>query len=181
MQRCKLAKQYRPFKIFEPLVSLILFFDGSCEPVNPNGNIGAGVIGYEAENFTYMVFKKPERKFKTEHDSIKTIHKDSRFFEFGSNGFEKTSNNQAEHLALNVAMEYSKTKDYKTIFFFGDSQLIIRQMCGDFSINEGKTYYHYAKKNIDLKNELEQAGKKLHFFWIPRELNYVADRLSKKN
>lgn len=151
----------------------VVFFDGSCWP-NPGGEIGVGVVIYEAENF--KVDKADSKKIKSSYTSIKVIEKFSHRIE----ECEDNTNNVAEHTALNTALLYLKKRKVKNecIFIFGDSEITIRQMKGDYAINPGKKYYPKAKENVDLVKEMSHENI-FKFIWIPRELNTVADNLSK--
>lgn len=159
-------------------VSAILFFDGSSVPVNPNGNIGASFVVYEAIDFE--VIGPGERHAFTRCKSSKKIHSNSCHHTFGEKGFESTSNNQAEHLALNIALQWLSHKDYYSVFIFGDSQLVINQMTGKFKISRGKTYSDYGFANKKLFDHLNKKINELNIYWIPREFNVPADELSKR-
>lgn len=158
---------------------LIIFFDGSCEPVNPNGNIGIGVVVYEAENFKFNRDKKQKSIIWSSYDSLKKIHEYSNKYDFGSSGFEITSNNMAEHLSLGYALRWLEHREENEVFVFGDSQLAINQITGVYSINRGKIYYDAADKAIQALSKIHDT-KKIKFEWIPREYNSVADALSTK-
>lgn len=154
--------------------SLVIFFDGSCGPTNPGGNIGAGVVFYHATNFGFL-----KKETKSMYDSIKKIHTISEKHKFGENNFNYTTNNIAEHYALYLGLKHALTLDYKKISVFGDSKMVINQMAGIFSIDRTKPYGKYATDNMNLKYELLEKDRKLFFNWIPRELNSIADELSK--
>jgi ribonuclease HI len=55
----------------------------------------------------------------------------------------------------------------------GDSQLVIKQMKGEYRVNSAT-----SKKYVpEIKRLL--AGKEVSFSWVPREENEVADGLSR--
>ena len=90
--------------------------------------------------------------------------------------------NIAEYFGL-IAALHAVTKigaDYRDdIKIIGDSQLVIRQMTGEYKVNDDflKILHMQAQSvayhNIVLKN------LKLTFEWLPREHNEAADRLCK--
>jgi ribonuclease HI len=130
------------------------YFDGACYPKNPNGNMGIGAIVYEDD---------------------KVIHTVSKEIKIGQQGYFQTSNNVSEYLALIsileklIELEYTQEK----IDIYGDSQLVIRQMRGDWRVNSGI----YAKQALTAI-ALNKKFKKIRYHWIPREQNELADSLS---
>lgn len=160
----------------------IIFIDGSCEPTNPNGNVGVGIIIYEAENFTFSRSGFNKREVNSNYSSIKKVKQISKKFEFGSLGFEQTSNNMAEHIAMSTALEFIKFSPVtgeEDVVIFSDSEMVIRQMIGEYKIKSGKVYYDAAMESKKLHQELTEKGCKIQFEWIPREFNAKADELSK--
>lgn len=170
-----LAKNILSFVISSK--SILLFFDGSCSPINPNGNMGAGFVAYECENL--KLTNPGKRTIKSEYDFVKIIHKDSWRFKFGGEDFKSTSNNLAEHIALNRALLFAKEKEYTEIVCFGDSAMVVNQMVEKWDMYPNNIYFTYGMKNFVLKREIQKEGKNIHFFWIPRKLNSLADSLSK--
>lgn len=132
------------------------YFDGACEPVNPYGNMGLGAI----------VLKDNQPLFK--HSEFVPESK-------------QNSNNVAEYMALEKILIFIRDTTIleNKIFIYGDSKLVINQMKGWWRIKNG-LYVSSARRCKELKNEIENdIGKILDFNWIPRELNQVADDLSK--
>lgn len=155
------------------MTDIVIFFDGSCYP-NPGGSMGIGVAVYEAKNF--QVSGANTRNPKTNYSSIKILEKIS----FREKKSKKNTNNVAEHTALNTALNYLIEREVSStkIFIFGDSEMTIKQMCGDYKLTPGKNYYPIASENISLAHHLLSENR-VKFIWIPRELNSVADSLSK--
>jgi len=58
------------------------------------------------------------------------------------------------------------------IHIFGDSQMAIKQMQGEYKIDPQKAYGYMAVRNA----ELIQQFNNLKFKWIPREENTFADK-----
>jgi len=131
------------------------FFDGSCEPYNPGGKMGTGIVIIDEDG--------------------EVIHKNSQRFE----AKDSNSNNVAEYLALKDVLTWVKENLDKNseITIFGDSMLVINQMKGRWGISEG-LYVKAAREAMEIK---KGCTAKLDFEWIPREENTVADGLSKES
>jgi ribonuclease HI len=84
------------------------------------------------------------------------------------------TNNIAEYTAVIRALEYAKEKGEKEVHLRSDSQLIIRQLTGDYRTKDPKL--KPLKRRIDLL--LKEMN--VVFEHIPREQNSEADELSKK-
>jgi len=124
-----------------------LWFDGACEPSNPGPmSIGALLISPEGT-----------------------------CFEFGDRIGLGTSN-VAEYRALIRGLEEAAARGATRIDVRGDSQLVIRQLTGE-----------YRLKSQDMRAEFNRAMALLrqignwNTFWIPRENNARADALSKRH
>lgn len=131
------------------------WFDGMCEPKNPGGNIGIGA---------YITDPGGKRIFELS-DYIPAEEMDFN-----------TSNNVAEYMAVISVMEHliknNITQD--RVVVCGDSKMAIEQLSGHWRA-KGGTYLPYYHKAIRLKGEF----KNIEFYWVPREHNVEADRLSK--
>lgn len=128
------------------------FFDGACEPVNPGGVATWGFVVYKNNNL---------------------IHTDCGIAQIP---FSSTStNNLAEYTALIKALEYCLEKGIKHLLVKGDSQLVIKQMTGGYSVRSACILPLYIKTS-----EYIRKFETIVFKWIPREENKEADRLSKK-
>jgi ribonuclease HI len=95
-------------------------------------------------------------------------------FELGEFIGDPFTNNYAEALALCRLVEYAATrKDCRWLLAHSDSQLIIRQVRGEFS----------ARGDLaDLADRTRGAARMLdrvEFRWVPREQNTLADQLSR--
>jgi len=83
------------------------------------------------------------------------------------------TNNEAEYKALIYAMKHANRHHPKKIVFHSDSELIIRQMRGEFKIkNPGiqKLFLDAWNRKIDLVET--------EFVSVPREKNKEADKLA---
>lgn len=140
-------------RIGDTLDKYELYFDGSCEPVNPNGDMGMGIL------------------LKKNSEVIAAIgHK----IRFGTFGYDRTTNNLAEYLALKKGLEVAVENGARQLIIYGDSQLVIKQMSGEWAI-KGGVYATTAK----LCKKLDSEFLRTSYRWIPREENTHADKLSK--
>lgn len=86
--------------------------------------------------------------------------------------FGKLTNNQAEYEALILALEIITKKECRKVVCYLDSELIVKQMNGEYKIKN--TQIKRYKKKIDkLTKEIEEIEYK-HVF---REKNTYADKL----
>jgi len=131
--------------------SLVLMFDGLFEAFNSDGIATYGLIIYQNGNIMY---------------------KEGGLVGARSLG-DDVSNNVAEYTALVKGMEYIIKSGYKgQLIVKGDSQLVIRQMRGEYAVR--------ARRLINLHErakQLVQNFKSVAFEWVPREENVYADRL----
>ncbi|MBI5206492.1 MAG: ribonuclease HI family protein [Candidatus Firestonebacteria bacterium] len=83
------------------------------------------------------------------------------------------TNNFAEYSALVFALEEAKKIGYKNIEVRSDSELLIKQINGEYSVKslDLKPLYLNVKKLLNDFNNYK-------FFHIPRTLNKVADKLA---
>lgn len=91
----------------------------------------------------------------------------------------KKTNNQAEYLAVMLALDFiNDNPDIKSndIILIGDSQLVIKQLIGEYKIkNEGlkDLYWQIREKVLTL-------GLNIDYKHIPREKNQLADEMANK-
>lgn len=147
---------------------IVCYFDGACGPKNPNGNLGIGALVIETDRMPYGNWNNVvSGKILFEHYSGHML---------GSSGFEVTSNNMAEYIALIAVLEFIDNSNFgsQEIIIRGDSMLVIRQMRDEWKIKSG-IYCEYAKRS---KEYLKRINAE--FEWIPREYNQLADDLSNR-
>lgn len=135
---------------------LKMWFDGSCLPYNPGKTTIGAVIIKDEDNL--IVYKN---RYREDHDNINSC-------------------NYAEHVGLGLGLAWLAENGQKVdeVIIYGDSKLVINQMKGSYRINEGTHYYPAAKQNKDIVWQYA-LEKKLKYKWIPRELNWEADELTK--
>jgi ribonuclease HI len=128
---------------------ITIYFDGLCHPKNP-----CGVAAYG-----YLIYRDGE-----------LIHRG-----FGAVGEGKgMTNNVAEYEGLKAAVQWLIDEGIEDrITVKGDSQLVIRQMKGEWKVNSAT-----SRKYVPEIRKLLQ-GKDVSFFWVPREENEEADGLSR--
>jgi len=135
-----------------PVTDVTVFFDGACEPFNPGGVATWGFVVVEQG---------------------KTVKNESGLAckPFSS----QATNNYAEYTALIKALEYCLEKGYRSITVKGDSQLVVRQMIGEYSVRSENIIPLY-----DRATALADRFDSISFVWVRRESNEMADRLSKQ-
>ena len=135
------------------------YFDGCCEPKNPGGIASYGAVVYV--------------------DGVR-IWECSKIFHPIPGRENETSNNVAEYLGFIAILEYLSLENHRicepsSITIFGDSNLVIQQMFGTWRIKKG----FYVPLAIKAKKLLETFSR-IEGRWIPREQNFIADELSKR-
>jgi ribonuclease HI len=132
-------------------MTYIAYFDGACEPVNPGGTASYGAAIYK---------------------NGQPIWECSEIYGRG----EHTSNNVAEYAGLIAVLEWLIEHDLcaAEIIVKGDSKLVIEQMFGTWKIKNGR-YTELAYR----ARELLARFTNIQGEWISRDLNDVADALSK--
>lgn len=88
----------------------------------------------------------------------------------------RATNNVAEYTAAIRALEWLLQEGYKgSIRVMGDSQLVVRQMQGQYQVRAP----HLKEYNAHL-SRLAGRFEHVDWVWIPREANARADQLSKE-
>jgi ribonuclease HI len=88
---------------------------------------------------------------------------------------EHSTNNVAEYVAATRALEWLREQGYRgTVIASGDSQLVIRQMRGEYQVRSEhlQAYQTWLAR-------LAQEFAAVEWRWIPRDQNSRADALSK--
>jgi ribonuclease HI len=83
------------------------------------------------------------------------------------------TNNQAEYKAVLAAIKEAKKIGAKKIKFFLDSELIVKQMSGEYRVKNKELLTIY----LDIRQRMLEF-KSVNFFHVPREQNKEADRLA---
>lgn len=130
------------------------YFDGACEPVNPGGWCGWG----------YAVFDANGDKL-TDNYGVMRPRPDR-------------SNNVAEYAAAGAAVKgYRETGRKGPLLLMGDSMLVVMQMRGVWRTRESKLYYPVYQR---LQRLLRTCSFEIKWHWVPRDMNSIADELSKR-
>jgi len=128
---------------------ITIHFDGLCYPKNPGG---VAAYGYLA------------------HRDGKLIHQGFRAVGEGKG----MTNNVAEYEGLMAAAQWIADEEIaEQIVIKGDSELVIKQMNGQYRVNSAT-----SKKYVPEIKKLLQ-GKDVSLVWVPREENEEADKLSR--
>lgn len=91
---------------------------------------------------------------------------------------EGFSNNEAEFMALILAMRYSIEHSIKNVDFFLDSMIVVNranERNSKKSMGDGSRMARFQNEVRKLKKEFDNVS----FTWIPREQNTEADKYSK--
>lgn len=86
----------------------------------------------------------------------------------------RTTNNVAEYMALLEAIEKVTTYSPEIVYFYLDSELVVKQMKGEYKIKNPEL--------IKINKKIKECTKAFEciFEYIPRELNKFADKLAKE-
>jgi len=134
------------------LVTIVVYVDGLCEPMNPGGT---ATYGYLIRN-----------------EAGRVIARKSGVVGKGS----EMSNNVAEYAAVCEALRFlvKEKMTRMSIEIRSDSRLVVNQMKGKWKFRKGL----YAQKYSEAK-DLTARFEIITFRWIPREENEEADALSR--
>lgn len=130
-----------------------LYFDGSCEPMNPGGTMGFGTL--------------------IKRDGVRIFENSEAVAAAPGN-----TNNIAEYQAMIIGLKWLIENGFSgaTVEVFGDSNLAIQQMSGNWGAKGGKYYPYYLKAK-----ELREHFSDISFTWIPRDSNAECDELSRSS
>jgi ribonuclease HI/pterin-4a-carbinolamine dehydratase len=83
-----------------------------------------------------------------------------------------TTNNQAEYQALKKGLEIALEKDIKQLSVFMDSELIIKQINGQYKVKNADLAPHYQAIK-----QFEKKFEQISFEHVPRAKNKLADAM----
>lgn len=137
-------------------MSIEVYFDGLCQPVNPGG-----IACYA------FVIRRDDR----------TIHSD---YGIAAEPFSKdATNNVAEYTALAKALEWliaNGLNNSGRVEVKGDSQLVVKQLRGEYKIKSQRIIPLY--RQVLLLQSRFPDGVEIR--WVPREENKEADSLTNR-
>lgn len=136
--------------------TVLAHFDGSCEPFNPGGDMGMGVVIFVDQQ------KVKEQSTFIPRDPT-------------------NSNNVAEYLAFEKILDYllENNLDGERITILGDSKLVVEQMNDRWKIKSG-LYTPVAYRCYNLLTAQFKCNINFRIQWVRREQNAIADLLSRK-
>ncbi|MCI2413906.1 MAG: ribonuclease HI family protein [Candidatus Aramenus sp.] len=126
------------------------YFDGLCEPRNPGGIATYGYIIYLDDGRAIKRYGLAEKPFSPD-----------------------STNNVAEYTGVICLMEEMISLGVRSPVIKGDSQLVVRQLNGEYKV-KAKRILPLYEKAVKLKEELNAT-----VMWVPREENKEADELSR--
>lgn len=100
-------------------------------------------------------------------------YRDCIWFDSEYLGGSKT-NNQAEYSALILGLEYCARSEFANLEICGDSELVIRQLSGEYEVKHKKLIPLHRKAK-ELISSLRCVPK---YTWIPREQNHFCDLIA---
>jgi ribonuclease HI len=135
-------------------MDFIGYFDGACEPVNPGGTMA----------FAAVVFENGKQIWQSSGIAV-------------APPTGPTTNNLAEYTALVQLLGYfiDEKLTERAIEVRGDSQLVINQVWGTWSISEDKPYAHGARAALAMLRHFTS----IRGVWVPRDQNKIADALTR--
>lgn len=133
-------------------MAIIINFDGACDPQNPGG---IGVWAWVAKRDGKVI----AQKFGVEAED------------------PANTNSRFEYMAIIRAISWIWNANLKEeeVEFFGDSQLVIRQLSGVYAVKSPNIIPLHAQAKRGLKGLREYA-----LTWVMREENEEADALTKE-
>lgn len=138
----------------------LVYFDGLCEPRNPGGVAAYGFV-------------------VCSEDSGEALYSEGGVLASG----KKATNNLAEYGACGRAMGWVADNMPEArgggLTVRGDSQLVIRQLCGEWSVSSPAILPLY-RRALELRDALrgDNGSTPPSLEWVPREDNELADALS---
>lgn len=148
-------------------MKVTIFCDGLTEPVNPNGYGCVAFVAFAGEVSGRKYANRPEPI----HQSYACIARP------GMN----VTNNVCEYRAVRGALRWlvsnthKSLKDCDEIEIRTDSQLVVKQVAGDWATNAD----HLRVFRDECRELLKQIKINTRLIWIPREENDVADALTR--
>mmetsp|Transcript_64128 Transcript_64128/g.176097 ORF Transcript_64128/g.176097 Transcript_64128/m.176097 type:complete len:104 (+) Transcript_64128:189-500(+) len=89
----------------------------------------------------------------------------------------RTTNNQAEYIGMVYGLADAVQQGMKRLSVCGDSDLVIKQMNGEWRVNSDSVRPHYDAAKSLLGSF---APNGVTFSYIPRESNHAADALARQ-
>lgn len=100
------------------------------------------------------------------------IWKDSELIDLDTQYIGIATNNIAEYKALEMGLLNLRKRGIKDIEIFMDSELVVKQVKGEYKVKNDEISKEYSKINLVLK-----SFDSFEINYIPREQNKIADKL----
>lgn len=88
---------------------------------------------------------------------------------------DNLTNNQSEYFALINALEFCVNQGFNEVRIFSDSELLVKQMNGEYDVNSENILNLYEKAR-----SLESKFSEIEYNHVPRNENEAADSLANK-
>lgn len=132
------------------------YFDGSCGPENPGGDIRYGWCVTEDE---VVIHSSSSGIIPIQEDNHRT-------------------NNLAEYLGIQSLLEFISNTGIEVDEIYGDSKMVINMITGVWGKKKPHKKFPHLLKPLKKCREL-YIELSIPITWIPREENEIADYLSK--
>ena len=130
---------------------MVLYFDGLCEPRNPGGVAVGAFVLLDNEGETLL-------------EGGEVVH----------DGGPLATNNVAEWCALGFGLKAARETVKGKLLIRGDSQLVIRQLNGEWKM-KAEHLRPYRARCLALLEGLDWFAE-----WVPREENEIADAVGRR-
>jgi len=95
-----------------------------------------------------------------------------KLISFENKFLERTTNNQAEYLALIIGLKLAYRNGISNLNCYLDSELVVKQLNKIYKVKDKKIKELKQQIDVEVKN-----FKKINFVYISREKNTFADKL----
>jgi len=136
--------------------SVVIFADGCCEPINPNGVATYAIVVVDAA-------------------TGEVVDEQAEVIAIGNGA----TNNLAELMAVAAALKWAIEHGATKVTIKTDSQLAVNLLTGKWQATPTRAYYPALRASMRLLKEAERQGIEVRLQWVSRWQNAKADSLAK--
>jgi len=136
--------------------SVVIFADGCCEPVNPNGVATYAIVVVDAA-------------------TGEVVDEQAEVIAIGNGA----TNNLAELMAVAAAIKWALEHGAAKVTVKTDSQLAVNLLTGKWQASPTRPYYPAFRGAMRLLAEAEKRGIEVRIEWVSRWRNLLADAIAK--